>query len=211
MSEIGGRRTDDGGRDRLDLAIDRAVREMLDVEQAPGFRARVLDRLPASGSARPAFGFRLPALGLAVAAAIVILTVLLPRERVQPQSPAPITSVANQPSSSAPEAGRGKLETGSGKPEAGGRKLEAGSRKPATGSRQPAAGSRQPEAGRLVAATTTDRAGATIEIDPLRRLEPIEVAPLTQSSIAPAEIAMRPLSTISELQIAPLNPPDRRN
>jgi hypothetical protein len=47
----------------FDEAIDRAVREMLDVEPPADLRARVIAQLPASGSRLPAFGFRLPASG----------------------------------------------------------------------------------------------------------------------------------------------------
>jgi hypothetical protein len=47
MSSNGGRGSGIGDRDRLDEAIDRAVREMLDVEPPAGLRGRVLDRIDA--------------------------------------------------------------------------------------------------------------------------------------------------------------------
>ena len=41
---------------------------------------------------------------------------------------------------------------------------------------------------------------------PLSRLEAIEVAPIAQTRIAPADIVVAPLSPIAELQISPLEP-----
>ncbi len=81
MSNSGGRRSEAGGaEDRFDLAIDRAVREMLDVEPPPGLRGRVLDgieRSPdsvASAFRRKIFWIAMPV----AAAAILALAVLLP-------------------------------------------------------------------------------------------------------------------------------------
>src|SRR3954462_3890725 len=80
---------------RFDRAIDEAVREMLDVEQPAGFRARVLRRiearsLPSEGRCYKRFLWA--ALPIA-AAAILILAVLLPRTTEQPQqTPPPATT-----------------------------------------------------------------------------------------------------------------------
>jgi hypothetical protein len=49
------------------------------------------------------------------------------------------------------------------------------------------------------------------DVEPLRQLASIQVAPVSHTLIAPAELAIRPLNSIDEVQIAPLNPPDRRN
>ena len=48
-TEDGKRKTEDGKRktERLDVAIDRAVRQMLDVEPRAGLRERVLTRIDA--------------------------------------------------------------------------------------------------------------------------------------------------------------------
>jgi hypothetical protein len=87
----------------LDREIDRAVREMLDVEPPPGLRGRVMDRL--ESIERPAasrFGRTIwwTAAPLA-AAALMVLAVLLPRHesttRVAP-APAPSIARANPPS-----------------------------------------------------------------------------------------------------------------
>ena len=92
------RRLEAGGW-KLDAAIDDAVRQMLDVEPPAGLRARVIDQLPVSGSRRPASGFRLPlfGFGVALAAAILVLAVLLPRRAAQPI--APVTVATTQPPS----------------------------------------------------------------------------------------------------------------
>jgi hypothetical protein len=81
MSEFGGRRPGIGDReDHLDLAIDRAVREMLDVEPPPGLRGRVIDRIELSSNSL-ASAFRRKIFWIAApiaAAAILVLAVLLP-------------------------------------------------------------------------------------------------------------------------------------
>lgn len=65
------------GRDaRFDEAIDRAVREMLDVEPPAGLRGRVLDRIE---SPRRSLGWTWIA-GPLAAAAILVLAVLMPSE-----------------------------------------------------------------------------------------------------------------------------------
>src|SRR5690242_6030977 len=87
-TEDGRRKTEDG---KVDLAIDRAVREMLDVEPRADLRARVIAQLPASGSRRPALGFRLSASGWAlgsIAAAALILAMFVSR-RNEPVVPQP--------------------------------------------------------------------------------------------------------------------------
>ena len=81
MSSNGGRRSGIGdqgsgigGRDRLDTAIDLAVREMLDVEPPAGLRGRVLDRIQ---KPRQTFTWLWLA-GPVAAAAIIVLAVLAP-------------------------------------------------------------------------------------------------------------------------------------
>lgn len=61
---------------RFDEAIDRAVREMLDVEQPAGLRGRVLDRIE---SPRRSLGWMWIA-GPLAAAAILVLALLMPSE-----------------------------------------------------------------------------------------------------------------------------------
>ena len=82
QTEVGGRGS---GTDReigigFDVAIDRAVREMLDVEPPPGLRGRVLDGIELSSNS-VASAFRRKIFWIAApvaAAAILVLAVLLP-------------------------------------------------------------------------------------------------------------------------------------
>src|SRR3954466_10294018 len=84
---------------RFDRAIDEAVREMLDVEQPAGFRARVLRRIearslpPEGGSYKRFLWAALPM----AAAAILILAVLLPRTtEPRQQTPSPATTARGE-------------------------------------------------------------------------------------------------------------------
>ena len=85
--------TENGQRktERLDVAIDRAVREMLDVEPPAGLRGRVLDRIsnaPVGSAFRPKAWILAPI----AAAAVILLAVLLPSRtpagNANPPSPA---------------------------------------------------------------------------------------------------------------------------
>jgi hypothetical protein len=178
--------------DRFDEAIDRAVREMLDVEPRADLRARVIAQLPASGSRRPVSGSRLPAAGWALAAAAVIVLAVFIARRSEPLPQGPVVATAVD-RYLAPEAAppRAVVQTPPRHvvPQAVG----------ATG------------AGTVVAASFAGEDHATTAIEPLKTMTPIAVAPISQDNIAPAEIAVRPLNAIPELQIAPLTPPDRRN
>jgi hypothetical protein len=63
------------GEDRIDRAIDRAVRAMMHVDPAPGLRRRVLSRLEAPAARRPlvpAFGFAAAMLAVVLAAVFML-------------------------------------------------------------------------------------------------------------------------------------------
>jgi hypothetical protein len=108
-------------RDRLDDAIDGAVREMLDVEPPADLRARVIARLPGSPKAttgRPPFGWMIAP--LAAAALIVLAVFVLRREPALPQAPvvahgvdrhlpAPITAAAGPTTEPGPSPTRGRV------------------------------------------------------------------------------------------------------
>ena len=89
--EAGGARRETRGA-RFDETIDRAVREMLDVEPPAGLRGRVLDRIDAlsTNSVASAFRRNFGWIALPIAtAAVIILAVLAPwRHAVKPISPA---------------------------------------------------------------------------------------------------------------------------
>jgi hypothetical protein len=187
----------------FDKAIDRAVREMLDVEPNAGLRHRVMERLPASRSRLPGFS-RLVASSFSwkivlpvAAAAVLILALLLPRGG--PQEPE-TTTVAAPPvvtPSTVQSPGR-ELRTAQGSAQSG---------QPA---RQTVGNVRRGD--RVVAGVTySPAAPAAGDIDPLQSLAPIQVAPVAQRAIAQPVITIPPLNPIADLEIAPLNPPERRN
>jgi len=222
MSDDGGRRlqdggrTEDGGRDRIDLAIDHAVREILDVEQPAGVRYRVLRRIASPVASAPvhpspvasapahsspvgsAFRRKFFWLGAPLAAAAaIVLAVLLSRGTERPEAPVTVAT-------SAPRATRAVKSPVTSAP----------ATVPATTvERRNVVGRARRSIDRtVVAAATFDRAqAADTEIAPLNEIDPIRVTELTESPIAPAPIAVRPLNPITALQVAPLTPPDGRN
>jgi hypothetical protein len=150
----------------------------------------------ASGFSRKIFWVGAPL----AAAAIVVLALLLPLEQVE-QKPAPpvVANSVQPPSLPLTEA---PFEARSGKPEARSQQPEAGRRQP-----------RNARADRIIAAAALEPAPAemTPRIEPLKAIDPIRIAPLTQEAIAPAQIEFRPLTAITEVQIAPLSLPERRH
>jgi len=198
------RKTEDGKYEVFDLAIDLAVREMLDVEPAADLRARVIARIAPHDagqlSASSWFsvlgsGFSVLRFGVLVgAAALLVLLVILVR-RVE--SPTPRAVVADA-------AGRVSVEPATPAIE------HPVPRQPVESSKRTAVAS-VPMPERVAYAASIDATNAAPGIDPLTRITPIEVAPIAQTSITPAPIGVRPLTPIPEMQIAPLNPPDGRN
>jgi hypothetical protein len=205
MSNAGDRGAGIGDRDdRLDVAIDRAVREMLDVEPPAGLRGRVLDRLDAFSPNPVVSAFRRNVWWIAgpiAAAAILVVAVLVPWRH---SAPAVVTPAA--PSMA-------KAETPRTVPPAVSPRT---SEPPRTVSlpRASSAPGHQPIArlidDRMIAAAVAP-ADDTSGIDPLSPIVPIAVAASQPRDIAPKQIAISPLTPITELQIAPLSPPDRRN
>lgn len=181
--------------DRLDDAIDRAVRDMLDVEPRADLRARVIAQLAGPRFRLPAIPVRLVA--SVAAAAVILFAVFVVRRTAPVAPPAPVVARTGDLLLAA--------ETRRGAPA-----------KPAPSDATmppvPASvrvGPRAPQMGRDVVAFDTVE-NQTTAIEPLQSIAPIAIAPIAQDSIAPAEIAMHSLDPISEVQIAPLTPPDRR-
>ncbi len=194
-----------GGGGKFDAAIDRAVREVLDVEPRADLRERVLRRIEAGGgsSALVASAFRRKILWSVVplAAAAVLIVALLPSKApVSPPDTARVTGIETPGTPANPSSASVSTP----------RAARASAPSRAVRSRRAA---RTPHAAeRVVIAATVDPAtGAMSHIAPLETITPIEVAPMAQHVIAPAEIAVRPLDPIAEVQVAPLNPPARRN
>ena len=84
---------------RLDRAIDRAVREMMQVDPAPGLRRRVLSRInmPVERRALPVMRYAFAAAALVVA----VLSITLIPDHVEPpappKAPSPIVATAVPP------------------------------------------------------------------------------------------------------------------
>jgi hypothetical protein len=75
-------------RGRLDNAIDRAVRGMMEVDPAPGLGGRVVDRLEDAPARRGlTLSFAAAAVTMALLAAVVLLQTIGPSETVQPAAP----------------------------------------------------------------------------------------------------------------------------
>ena len=194
------------------MAIDRAVREMLDVEPPAGLRGRVLDRLDARSTNPVASAFwgaealakaarrNFWVAGPIAAAAILVLAVLL-----QGRAPAPPAATPSAPSVARVETPR-VVQTPRLVPVRG---VAENPEPPRTASITQPAPRRIED--RLVVATVAAADDATSQIDPLAAIAPIAVAGTHPEAIAPKQIAISPLTPITELQIAPLSPPDRRN
>jgi hypothetical protein len=204
MSKIGDQGSGIGDReDHLDLAIDRAVREMLDVEPPPGLRGRVLDGIELSSNSvvstvrRKVFWIAAPTF----AAATIVLAVLAPwrtAPRVMPARPT-IARVQPPPVVVPPPPSP---------------KIAEPSRQPTTrtipppAARQPA--SRGIDEGFIVATVALDEDADTV-IDPLAPIAPIVAAGTHPAGIAPKENAISPMAPIAQLHIPPFSPPERRN
>ncbi|HEY2433019.1 MAG TPA: hypothetical protein VGI12_10135 [Vicinamibacterales bacterium] len=197
MSEVGEPQFEGrGSHDRFDRAIDRAVREMLDVEPPADLRARIVSQLPGSGSRLPGAGLWLPAgsqrtrwiLAAGVAAAILLALVVTRHDTaILPHAPVVATALDTR----LPAKRVAAVEPPPAIPLAPPRPVAAA-------------------APRRIAAAAVELDGPSITIEPLNRIAPINVAPIAGSRVTPATIAIAPLSPIAEMQIAPLTPPDRR-
>jgi hypothetical protein len=194
--------------DRLDDAIDRAVREMLDVEPQADLRARVMAQLPVDGSRRPAFGVRLPASGWVLgsfAAAVIVVLAMFVARRSEPLAPPQAPVVARAVDQRLPAPGAAAAITPPSVVEMPAHRIASHSSPAVPAALRPA----RPDAV-VATAFASDDSPAT-PIDPLKTIAPITVAPITQERLAAADITPRPLTTITEIQITPLTPADRRN
>jgi hypothetical protein len=182
--------------ERLDQAIDRAARELMNVDADAQFRARVLARVEREAPRRSPW---LRGLWVATASAAVVLAVVLLRlpvadvpqsEPIQPTRPVASTTNAATPADkaiSSQDAGR-TLAT------------------PVTrGPRTARAAVPRPTSIRPLVAAVAE-ASQGVEIGPLEQIEPINMAPLGPQSIAPTEIVIAPLTPIVAVEVAPFSP-----
>jgi hypothetical protein len=199
MSDNGGRRSEAGSReDRFDAAIDRAVREMLDVEPPAGLRGRVLDRIET-----PRRGFAWIWIAApAAAAAIVVLAVLLPSTSAPPVID-PVTTVATKETPAPPR------PVTSAPPPAG----TQAPPQPAIARGTPRAVRPQPSVRTTVTAATVEPGADIAWLEPLPGPEAIDVAALEPSkapSIPSIDVAP---AQIPALEVRPITdtPRERRN
>ena len=188
----------------LDDAIDRAVREMMDVDAPPEFRARVAARIE-----RPASGFpgwlRLAVAGGAAAAVIVAFTLA---RRPDPASIPAKTATSGAASATVPSAAPSSESS-----VARGASV-AVSTPPARRDTRPRRIDRnvtqQIATGAIVAAAVED-AMPEAAVTALERIDGIAIAPLAQEPVGPAPLVIAPLTPVTELEIAPLPPQAGRN
>jgi hypothetical protein len=199
----------DGGHEQtehLDAAIDRAVREMLDVEPPAGLRGRVLDRLERP---RRGLGWMWIAAPIA-AAAVIVLAVMLPW-RGEPWGTTPAPRVMPAPQVAVTASPQAPLPAPSSSPLPRGPLPSPRAVVRPSGPQRLVSAARPAGEGTLSAAMVPPSAESDAGIDPLAPIAPITVAVVRPVNITPTEIVVSPLAPITELQIAPLSPPDRRN
>ena len=179
---------------QIDEAIDDAVRDLMNVDADPAFRARVVERLHEPKSHGPLW--RQLSLACAAVAVAVIAVVLMraPEKPVVDQQPAPVATAVTPP----PAAEPGAAVTAA----------PAATRPPA-----PPAARRRPNdpthtisRGALVATVVEDAPGTWLPegVEPVGRITPIELTPIAPAPIVMTEIAIAPLAAPSELVIVPL-------
>jgi hypothetical protein len=198
----------------VDLAIDRAVREMMSAEPRAGFRQRVLRRL----AERPQAGWTWWHAALTAAAGTVVLLVtLLPKpverrpqpavvqERLATTAPPPAAQHHGKLTGIAPTRSRPTVPA---RPPAA-----LGRRQPA-----PAVSQTQPPPGR-VEATSLPIDSAAMAFPPapdeavqesnpfaLDAIEAIRIAPLVTPPIVLPELTIKPI-TVERIQTPPVSPP----
>ena len=173
----------------IDTAIDRAVRDLMNVDTDAAFRARVTARLQ-----RPARRLLLPRVA---AAALTVAAVAAAVIWMRPSAP-------DAPASAPKTEARGPVAVAPPQTDTAG--SNRGAVLPTTAALPPSRARTAAAAiprGAVVAAVA-DAPASTIA--PLTSLDPIDVEPISQVSIAPSEIAVAPLTPISEMQISPLDP-----
>jgi hypothetical protein len=204
-SGIGERGSGIGDRESaLDRAIDRTVREMLDVQQPAGFRSRVFERIEFQDRVASTFRWKIHHLLLPIAAAaVLILAVFAPwragAPAVLPSAPQ-AARVETLPATTPVPAAIPRPPVNDTPPEPSPRTRVAGSR------------ARVIAQDRVVAATVAPPEDG-VAIAPLEEINPIQVPGVAVSAIAPRTVVVTPLAPLAQLEIAPLSTsaPDGRH
>lgn len=186
---------------QLDDAIDRAVRDMMNVDADAAFRARVFDRL--DGPKRAHDGWRPMALAGATAVIVAVVTFMMTRDPRPLPSASQESASAGAPQAQVPAPPRAAVGVDNSRP-----RVE---RTASSATRQrtpPVFVANQPATG-LIVATAADEPAVSIE--PLEAIEPIHVAPLPSPQFVAGGVVVAPLDPIAEVQIAPLSPRSERD
>jgi hypothetical protein len=177
----------------IDTAIDRAVRDFMDVDTDAAFRARVTARLQRPG--RRAWTPRLAVAAVApVAIAVALLWLRTPPSATTTEGTAASAERAI-PSPTPPVADsnpRAAAPVPMARPQASARRAA------------------EPSIPRGTVVAAVAEMPFT-SIAPLTAIEPISVEPIANTPITPPEIVVAPLSPIAEVQISPLEPRTARN
>lgn len=184
---------------QIDEAIDEAVRDLMNVDADPAFRARVVERLR---KPKPHAPFWRQPIVAGAAVVVVVIGVALMRKTEKPaveERPAPVAStVAPQPAV---------------EPRVEERTPPAATRPPVQSTARRTIGNptQQISRGALVA-TAADDAPVVVptEVEPLSQIRPIELTPIVQAPIITTEIAITPIAPATAIMIAPLGPQAER-
>lgn len=179
--------------ERFDAAIDRAVREIMDVEPPADLRARVIERIDRRASPFMRWTMRAAVPAAAAALVIVWLAVWLSLRQ------APVVQTAHV--QHAPEVvPREPARAGAVAREV----------PPVDVAHIVPARSRRGSGVHMVLAIDSS-APAVSSVAPLDPIAPIRVPAMASSDITPQAISIEPLARIAQVQIAPLTPPDGRH
>ena len=165
--------------DRLDEAIDKEVRRLMDAEPAAGLRARVLARIEEPSARRPATRWWLTS---AAAVAAIVFAVLLTRST--PQGPEATTPIVASNETVPPVAPQRPQNV---PPQGGSTAVIAAGRTPRVAAAVPARDQR------LVQASSTGQAMEMVMVAPLPGLEPIGVDAVLPSSMRLSDITIAPV------------------
>jgi hypothetical protein len=183
----------------IENAIDRAVRDLMNVDADTAFRARVSARLD-----RPSrHGLSWRYVVLAGGAAAIVLAVLM-MHRSTPGTEPPVTAEnAPPPVAPAPTAVRESPAAANAPAREPVRRATVRITAPARTFVPPIAPNT------IVAAVAPDE--PAVDIEPLTATTPIVVAPVEPRQIATQDIAVSPLADVREIQVAPLTPRSERD
>jgi hypothetical protein len=186
---------------QIDEAIDAAVRDLMNVDADPAFRARVVDRLRQPKSR---FGLGWRQLSVAAAALVVVVGVVLMRGGAKPVVHPPSSHVASSAlAKTAPRAGSQPPQiTPNVEP------------RPAVRTPRRQAGdvvTHQIARGSLVATVAGADAGSPAPALGEEPLEPIRMEPIGPAVIVVPEVRIAPLAPVSEIVITPLESGRERN